>query len=149
VFKSPVARTARRLQPNWTATDCNWTFSCSPVAVAIDTIFGRLVTVGGLVFIKSKKSTSKIVRTQKNRIQVLAKLLCLAVVHVRNLNHIPLLIAPSPLRSRWLSPLPPCPCAPSTQPILSAFDNNLFNVPPSSAPSGFSFPTLNSPSRNK
>jgi hypothetical protein len=30
VFESPVAWTAKRLQLNWTATNCNWTSGCSP-----------------------------------------------------------------------------------------------------------------------
>ena len=50
-FKSPVARTAKRPQPNWTATDCNRTFGCSPwgcspVAVAVALIVDGLVNRG-------------------------------------------------------------------------------------------------------
>ena len=45
VFKSPVARTEKRLQLNWTATYCNWTSICSPLgclgsAVAVAPDFG-------------------------------------------------------------------------------------------------------------
>jgi hypothetical protein len=28
-FSGPVAQTGKNLQPNWTATASNWTFSCS------------------------------------------------------------------------------------------------------------------------